>query len=70
MRNFYFRHLTDLVMVDSTMLAAERLGGADYDGDMVKTIADPILNECVRRNYEHRAVSRTTRFPTRPTSRC
>ena len=34
------------------MLAAERLGGADYDGDMVKTIADPILNECVRRNYE------------------
>lgn len=39
-------------MVDSTMLAAERLGGADYDGDMIKTIADPILNECVRRNYE------------------
>ena len=52
MRHFYFRHLTDLVMVDSTMLAAERLGGADYDGDMIKTIADPILNECVRRNYE------------------
>ena len=52
MRYYYFRHLTDLVMVDSTMLAAERLGGADYDGDMIKTIADPILNECVRRNYE------------------
>ena len=52
MRHFYFRHLTDIVMVDSTMLAAERLGGADYDGDMIKTIADPILNECVRRNYE------------------
>ncbi len=29
-----------------------RLGGADYDGDMVKTIADPIVNACVRRNYE------------------
>ena len=39
-------------MVDSTMLAAERLGGADYDGDMIKTIADPIVNACVRRNYE------------------
>ena len=39
-------------MVDSTMLAAERLDGADYDGDMIKTIAAPILNECVRRNYE------------------
>lgn len=52
MRHYYFRHLTDLVMVDSTMLAAERLGSADYDGDMIKTIADPILNECVRRNYK------------------
>ena len=51
-RHDFFRHLTDLVMVDSTMLAAERLGGADYDGDMIKTITDPILNECVRRNYE------------------
>lgn len=51
-RHDYFRHLTDLVMVDSTMLAAERLGGADYDGDMIKTIADPIVNACVRRNYE------------------
>ena len=58
MRHFYFRHLTDLVMVDSTMLAAERLGGADYDGDMVKTIADPILNECVRRNYEALSIPR------------
>ena len=52
MRHYYFHHLTDLLMVDSTMLAAERLGGADYDGDMIKTIADPILNECVRRNYD------------------
>lgn len=26
--------------------------GADYDGDMVKTIADPIINACVRRNYD------------------
>jgi len=34
------------------MLASERLGGADYDGDMIKTITDPILNACVRRNYE------------------
>lgn len=34
------------------MLAAERLGGADYDGDMIKTVADPIINACVRRNYD------------------
>ena len=51
MRRYYFGHLTDVVMVSADMLAAERLGGADYDGDMVKTIADPILNACVRRNY-------------------
>ena len=51
MRHYYFGHLTDVVMVDSNMLAAERLGGADYDGDMIKTISDPILNACVRRNY-------------------
>lgn len=52
MRQFYFHQLTDVVMVNSSMLAAERLGGADYDGDMVKTIADPIINACVRRNYD------------------
>ena len=38
----YLGHLTDVVMVGYTSLAAERLGGADYDGDMIKTISDPI----------------------------
>jgi len=52
MRHYYFHQLTDVVMVNSNMLAAERLGGADYDGDMIKTIADPIINACVRRNYD------------------
>ena len=52
MRKHYLGHLTDVVMVDANMLAAERLGGADYDGDMIKTITDPILNECVKRNYK------------------
>lgn len=54
MRDFYLHHLRDVIMVDPYMLAAERLGGADYDGDMVRTIASPLLNQCVRRNYyEH-----------------
>lgn len=53
LRRKYLGHLTDVVMVDVEMLAAERLGGADYDGDMVKTISDPLLNKCVRRNYEY-----------------
>ena len=41
-----------MVMVDSHTLTAERLGGADFDGDMIKTISDPILNTCVKRNYQ------------------
>ena len=51
LRDRYLGHLTDVVMVDAKMLAAERLGGADYDGDLVRTISDPVLNACVRRNY-------------------
>ena len=69
MRHYYFGHLTDVAMVDSNMLAAERLGGADYDGDMIKTISDPILNACVRRNYnlyryeKHKSLTNTENIP-------
>lgn len=49
----YLGHLTDVVMVGYPSLAAERLGGADYDGDMIKTISDPLLNDCVKRNIHH-----------------
>ena len=59
MRKHYLGHLTDVVMVDSHTLAAERLGGADFDGDMIKTIADPILNACVKRNYQEYATDLT-----------
>ena len=50
MRAHYLGHLSDVVMVDAAVLAAERLGGADFDGDMIKTISDPIVNRCVKRN--------------------
>ena len=50
-RRKYLSHLHYVAMVDSRTLIPERLGGADYDGDMVKTISDPLLNECVNRNY-------------------
>ena len=59
MRNYYFGHLTDVLMIDNQVLAAERLGGADYDGDMVKTIASPIVNQCVRKNYDTYGDKRT-----------
>ena len=42
------------------------LGGADYDGDLIKTIADPILNRCVKRNYDydvHQQLSNNANLP-------
>ena len=51
LRQKYLGHLHYVVMVDSHSLIPERLGGADYDGDMIKTISDPLMNRCVARNY-------------------
>lgn len=50
-RSEYLSHLTDVIFVAPDSLFAERLGGADYDGDMVKTIADPIIVKSVKNNY-------------------
>ena len=50
LREKYMSHLSYVVMVDSRSLIPERLGGADYDGDMVKIIAEPIVNSCISRN--------------------
>ncbi len=65
MRHYYLGHLHDVIMVEPHMLAAERLGGADYDGDMVRTIASPLINQCVRRNYYEYsdALSNTDNLP-------
>lgn len=51
LRKKYLSHLRYVVMVDSRSLIPDRLGGADYDGDMVKTIADSLVNACVNRSY-------------------
>ena len=51
LREKYLGHLHYVVMVDSRSLIPERLGGADYDGDMIKTISDPLMNRCIARNY-------------------
>ena len=50
LREKYLSHLSYVIMVDSRSLIPERLGGADFDGDMVKTIADPLVNRCVIRS--------------------
>lgn len=55
-REKYLSHLNYVIMVDSETLIPERLGGADFDGDMIKTIADPLMNDCVARNYNNPTV--------------
>lgn len=64
LRTKYLSHLTYVLMVDSRSLIPERLGGADYDGDMVKTIADPLVNRCVLRNYENGRYLPLLKIPT------
>ena len=55
-RQKYLSHLNYVIMVDSSTLIPERLGGADFDGDMIKTIAAPLMNACVARNYSGTAL--------------
>ncbi len=49
-RKKYLGKLTDVIMINSVSLLAQRLGGADFDGDMIKTVAEPILNNSVTQN--------------------
>ena len=63
MRNYYLKHLTDVVMIDPRILAAERLGGADYDGDMIRTVSEPLVNECVSRNYASADLDHRSNIP-------
>ena len=50
-RRKYLSHLSYVIMVASAALIPERLGGADFDGDKIKTVADSLMNRCVARNY-------------------
>ncbi len=51
LRDRYLSHLDGVVMVEPQSLIAERLGGADYDGDMVKVIYDPVIIESIETHY-------------------
>ena len=63
MRDYFLARLTDIVMMEPKILAAERLGGADYDGDMVRIIIDPLVNECVKRNYSTDELDNVSNLP-------
>ncbi len=51
-RRRYLSHLSGVVMVEPWSLIAERLGGADYDGDMVKVICEPVICESIVSHYK------------------
>ena len=51
LREKYLSHLYYVAMVDSLSLIPDRLGGADYDGDLVHLYAEPLLIHSIRRNY-------------------
>lgn len=51
-RRRYLSKLNGVVMIESQDLIAERLGGADYDGDMVKVITEPVICDSVASHYK------------------
>jgi len=46
----YFSHLTGVVMINPRSLSAERLGGADFDGDTVLVVNDKNIISPVKRD--------------------
>lgn len=50
-RRKYLSHLNGVVMVEPWSLIAERLGGADYDGDMVKVLYEPVICDSIASHY-------------------
>ena len=64
-RHRYLSHLAGVVMVEPWSLIAERLGGADYDGDMVKVIYEPVVCESIASHYKETANPFEDRFASR-----
>ena len=64
-RRRYLSHLRGVVMVEPWSLIAERLGGADYDGDMVKVIYEPVICESIASHYKETANPFEDRFASR-----
>lgn len=64
-RRRYLSHLCGVVMVEPWSLIAERLGGADYDGDMVKVIYEPVICESIASHYKESANPFEDRFSNR-----
>ncbi|MBR1853382.1 MAG: hypothetical protein IJ794_09620, partial [Lachnospiraceae bacterium] len=46
----YFGHLKGVLMLSYDSAAALTLGGADYDGDLVKLVTEPVINAAIWRS--------------------
>lgn len=64
-RRRYLSHLSGVVMVEPWSLIAERLGGADYDGDMVKVIREAVICESIASHYKEAVNPFEDRFASR-----
>lgn len=64
-RRKYLSHLNGVVMIEPQSLIAERLGGADYDGDMVKVIYEPVICESIASHYKATTRKSEDRFSNR-----
>ena len=53
----YFSQLRGVVMISARSTAAMSLGGADFDGDLVKVVADPRIVEAVKRGNSYSVLS-------------
>ncbi len=64
--NKYFGHLTGVVMVGNNSLVPMALGGADFDGDLVNVVFDPIVNDAIKsgvyKENEYGLLERTIPF--------
>lgn len=52
----YFSQLRGVVMISARSTVAMSLGGADFDGDLVKIVADPRIVEAVKRGNSDSAL--------------
>lgn len=50
-RNIYFGHLTGVVMVNALSLTADRLGGADYDGDTIIILNNKYRSKTIKKLF-------------------
>lgn len=63
--NLLVRGRVAYLSADLTLFLAERLGGADYDGDMVKVIYEPVICESIASHYKETANPFEDRFASR-----